>query len=136
MTTSAATPTPGSSLGFINGLTLSLSVSDLERSKRFYSEVLGFIFSYEVAEIAWAGFRTPTGDVMLGLSQVEEVKPNNGLVPTFNVTDVDATRAKLEAQHVSFDGPTQTLAGIVKLATFFDPDGHPFRLSQSLGRPS
>jgi CreA protein len=132
MTTSAATP--GSSVGFINGLTLSLSVRDLERSKHFYREVLGFIFSYEVEEIGWAGFRTPTGDVMLGLSQVEEVNPNTGLVPTFNVSDIEATRAKLEAQQVSFDGPTQTLAGLVKLATFFDPDGHPFRLSQSLGR--
>lgn len=135
MTTSAATPAPGSSLGFVNGLTLSLSVRDLERSKRFYRDVLGFMFSYEVKEIAWAGFRTPTGDVMLGLSEVEEVKPNMGLVPTFNVSDVEATRAKLEAQQVSFDGPTQTLAGVVKLATFFDPDGHPFRLSESLGQP-
>jgi CreA protein len=134
MTTSAATPTPGSSVGFVNGLTLSLSVRDLERSKRFYGDVLGFIFSYEVAEIGWAGFHTPTRDVMVGLSQVEEVKPNSGLVPTFNVSDVDATRAKLEAQQVSFDGPTQTLAGVVKLATFFDPDGHPFRLSQSLSK--
>jgi catechol 2,3-dioxygenase-like lactoylglutathione lyase family enzyme len=135
MSTAAATPAPGSSVGFINGLTLSLSVRDLERSKRFYRDVLGFIFSYEVAEIAWAGFHTPTKDVMVGLSQVEEVKPNSGLVPTFNVSDLEATRAKLEAHQVSFDGPTQTLAGVVKLATFFDPDGHPFRLSQSLGQP-
>lgn len=135
MTASTATPTPGSSLGFVNGLTLSLSVRDLERSKRFYGDVLGFMFSYEVDEIKWAGFRTPTGDVMLGLSEVEEVQPSSGLVPTFNVSDVDATRAKLEAQHVRFDGPTQTLAGLVKLATFFDPDGHPLRLSQGLGQP-
>lgn len=135
MTTSAAAPTPGSSVGFVNGLTLSLSVCDLERSKRFYRDVLGFVFSYEVDEIGWAGFRTPTGDVMLGLSKVEEVQPSSGLVPTFNVSDIDATRAKLEAHQVRFDGPTQTLAGLVKLATFFDPDGHPFRLSQGIGQP-
>ena len=135
MTTPATTPTPGSSVGFVSGLTLSLSVSDLERSKRFYCDVLGFVFSYQVDEYGWAEFHTPTGDVVLGLSKVEEVKPSSGLVPTFNVSDIEATRAKLEAQHVKFDGPTQTLPGLVKLATFFDPDGHPFMLAQSLGQP-
>lgn len=31
-----------------------------------------------------------------------------------------------------FDGPTQTIPGMVKLATLFDPDGNTLMLFQSL----
>jgi catechol 2,3-dioxygenase-like lactoylglutathione lyase family enzyme len=132
MTTSVATIAPGSTLGFTTGITLSLEVSDLERSKRWYQDVLGFRFLYEMPEIAWCELETPTIGVNVGLSKVEEVKTGGGLVPTFNVADIEITRAKLEAQRVRFDGPTSTMPGQVKLATFFDPDGHPFMLYQSL----
>jgi catechol 2,3-dioxygenase-like lactoylglutathione lyase family enzyme len=108
MTTSAATIAPGSTLGFTTGITMSLEVSDLERSKRWYQDVLGFRFIYEVTEIGWCELETPTKSVNIGLSKVEEVKIGGGLVPTFNVTDIELTRAKLEAQHVRFDGPTNT----------------------------
>jgi predicted enzyme related to lactoylglutathione lyase len=132
MTTSVATIAPGSTLGFTTGITISLDVSDLERSKRWYQDVLGFRFLYEMPEIAWCELETPTKGVNIGLSKVEEVKTGGGLVPTFAVTDIEITRAKLEAQHVRFDGPTTTMPGEVMLATFFDPDGHPFMLYQNL----
>jgi catechol 2,3-dioxygenase-like lactoylglutathione lyase family enzyme len=132
MTTSAATIAPGSSLGFTTGITMSLEVKDLERSKGWYQDVLGFRFIYEIAEISWCELETPTKGVNIGLSQVEEVKAGGGLVPTFYVTDIEITRANLEARHVRFDGPTNTMPGLVKLATFFDPDGHPFMLAQNL----
>jgi predicted enzyme related to lactoylglutathione lyase len=132
MNTTADTVTTGSTLGFTTGITLSLEVSDLERSKHWYQDVLGFRFLYEVTEISWCGFETPTKGVNIGLSQVEEVKSGGSLVPTFNVTDIESTRTKLEAQGVRFDGPTQTIPNIVMLATFYDPDGHGFRLSQGL----
>lgn len=132
MTTSATTIQAGAAVGFTTGITMALEVSDLERSKRWYQEVLGFRFIYEMTEIGWCEFQTPTGHVTIGLSKVEEVHSSGGLVPTFNVTDIDATRVKLEAQHVRFEGPTNTMPGLVKLATFYDPDGHPFMLAQNL----
>jgi catechol 2,3-dioxygenase-like lactoylglutathione lyase family enzyme len=132
MTTSVATIAPGSTLGFTTGITISLDVSDLDRSKRWYQDVLGFRFLYEMPEIGWCELETPTKGVNIGLSKVEEVKHGGGLVPTFSVTDIEITRAKLEAQHVRFDGPTNTMPEMVKLATFFDPDGHPFMLAEIL----
>lgn len=132
MTTTVATIAPGSTFGFTTGITLSLEVSDLERSKGWYQEVLGFRFLYEMPEIAWCELETPTKGVNIGLSKVEEVKAGGGIVPTFSVTDIEFTRARLEAQDVRFDGPTSTMPGQVKLATFFDPDGHPFMLAEIL----
>ena len=33
---------------------------------------------------------------------------------------------------VKFDGPTQEIPGLVKLATFYDPDGNNYMLNESL----
>ena len=50
----------------------------------------------------------------------------------FGVADIDAARVELEAKGVVFDGDTRELPGMVKLATFFDPDGNRYMLAQSL----
>jgi CreA protein len=136
MTTTADTVQAIPNLGMITGVTLALEVSDLERSKRFYKEVLGFKFRYEVTEVGWCEFESPTKDVVIGLSKVETVSAGGGLVPTFNVTDIELTRSILESRDVRFDGPTSTMPGLVMLATFYDPDGHPFMLAQSLANPT
>jgi predicted enzyme related to lactoylglutathione lyase len=135
MTTPATAPQIGAHLGMKSGLTLALDVSNYERSKKWYQEVLGMKFVYEIMEYGWCELETPTRDVVVGISQVEEVKVSGGLVPVFATGNIEHTRAKLEAHGVTFDGPTRELPGLVKLATFFDPDGHPFMLSESLGQP-
>ena len=136
MTTTADTVQASPSLGFTTGITIALDVSDFERSKRWYKEVLGFRFMYEVPEIGWCEFESPTKDVGIGLSKVETVTANTGLVPTFAVSDIAHTRSILESKDVRFDGPTSTMPGMVMLATFYDPDGHPFMLAQSLMTPN
>jgi CreA protein len=52
--------------------------------------------------------------------------------PGFEVEDLDAARAALEAAGVAFDGDTQTHDGMVKLATFYDLDRNAVMLSQDL----
>ena len=136
MTTTADTVQASPSLGFTTGITIALDVSDFERSKRWYKEVLGFRFMYEVPEIGWCEFESPTKDVMIGLSKVETATAGGGFVPTFNVSDIAHTRSILESKDVRFDGPTNTMPGLVMLATFYDPDGHPFMLAQSLMTPN
>jgi hypothetical protein len=48
------------------------------------------------------------------------------------VLDIATARAGLEGAGVPFDGETQVLPGLVKLATFSDPDGNRFMLAESL----
>lgn len=55
-----------------------------------------------------------------------------GPTPTWGVKDVDAARKQLEGRGVKFDGDTLTFPGMVKLATFSDPDGEANMLYQSL----
>ena len=85
---------------------------------------------YEVEDIGWCELATETKGVNVGISQVEKVR--HGAVPTFGVQDIDKARALLERKDVKFDGETREIPGLVKLATFFDPDGNPLMLYQSL----
>ena len=121
-----------SPLNFTGGITLSLQCADMAKAKSWYQDVLGFNFLYEVPDIGWCELATETEGVNVGLSQVESPKVGAGPVPTFGVKDIDAARARLEANDVRFDGDTQEIPGMVKLATFFDPDGNALMLFQEL----
>ena len=121
-----------SPLGYTGGLTLSMQVKDRKKSQTWYQNVLGFTLLYDVEEIGWCELATETEKVNIGLSQVEKPKVGAGPVPTFGVKNIDAARKQLEAKDVRFDGKTQEIPGMVKLATFFDPDGNALMLFQDL----
>lgn len=120
------------SIEYDSTVTLAIQVSDIDASIAWYTSVLGLELMYKVDEIGWCEMSTATKGLQIGLSQVENAKGSHGCVPTLGIVDIDAARAAMEAEDVRFDGPTQTIDGLVKLATFFDPDGNPFMLAQSL----
>lgn len=122
------------SIAFNGGLTISFECRDLKKSAAWYQDVLGFKMLYEVKEIGWCELASPVARVNVGLSQVESPKVGAGPVPTWGVTDIDAARAALESKKVRFDGPTQTIPGMVRLATFFDLDGHALMLYQEVSK--
>lgn len=121
----------GRALGYDGGLTISLPVSDLDRSIDFYERVVGFKVQYKLDDMGWCELTTSVPQVNLGLNQVETPNPG-GQTPVFGVKDIAATRATLEKRGAKFDGPTVEIPGMVRLATFFDPDGNPLKLYQSL----
>jgi CreA protein len=112
-------------------LVISVNVSDFPRALAWYREKLGFELLYKLDEYGWGEVKTPWPGVTIGLSQTEEQRAG-GTVPTFGVTDIDAARRHLESLEVRFDGDTYEIEGMVKLATFYDPDGNAFMLAQNL----
>lgn len=117
---------------FADGLTLSMPVSDLERSIAWYKDVLGFSLVYKMDDLGWCEMQSPVADVNVGLSMVEKPNPG-GATPTFGVKDIVAAKSALEAADVRIDGDVITIEDMVKLLTFYDPDNNSLMLFQNLG---
>jgi catechol 2,3-dioxygenase-like lactoylglutathione lyase family enzyme len=105
---------------------------DIDRSIAWYRDVLGFELVYKLDDWGWAELRSAMDDVNIGIGQNENIETGGGATLTFGVVDIDAARAWLEAHGVKFDGETTEVPGMVRLATFYDPDGNTFMLAQRL----
>ena len=116
-----------------NTITIALSVSDRQASAKWYEDMLGFTKVFDIAEAGWCELQTMTDGVTLGLGEQGEPNPGNA-VPVFGVADVAAARKALEGAGVKFDGDTETIEGMVSLATFYDPDGNALMLAQDLSK--
>jgi catechol 2,3-dioxygenase-like lactoylglutathione lyase family enzyme len=108
---------------------ISVNVSDYDRSLAWYRDVLGFEVDYELADYGWCELRTPF-DFTIGLGQTEEVTPGT-VVPTFGVHDIDAAIAHLRGHDVKVED-WHEIPGMVRLSTFYDPDGTSWMLAQTL----
>ena len=112
-------------------ITIALSVKDRHASAKWYAEMLGFELLYHADEAGWSEVQTRTKGVTLGLGEQVETSPGN-CVPVFGIANLDAARAKLEQANVTFDGATEVIEGMVKTATFYDPDGNALMLAEDL----
>lgn len=108
---------------------VSVNVSDYDRSLAWYRDVLGFEVDYELADYGWCELRTPFG-FSIGLGQTEDVTPGT-VVPTFGVHDIDAAIAHLRERDVKVED-WHEIPGMVRLSTFWDPDGTSWMLAQTL----
>ena len=108
---------------------ISVGVSDYDRSLAWYRDVLGFPVVYELKEYGWGELKTPFG-FHIGIGQTETVTPGN-VTPTFGVRDIDAALAHLRAQDVTVED-WHEIPGMVRLSTFYDPDGTSWMLAQTL----
>ncbi|GAB5438298.1 VOC family protein [Falsiruegeria mediterranea] len=114
-----------------NTITLAMSVKDRHASARWYHDMLGFEVIYHADEAGWSEIQTKTTGVTIGFGEQAEPAPGN-CVPVFGVADMDSARQALEGANVIFDGPTDVIEGMVKTATFYDPDGNALMLAQDL----
>ena len=118
-------------IDFDGKITLSCSVSNIDTSVEWFKDVLGFSEIFRSPEAGWAEITTPTEGVSIGLGQNQEVSGAGGTTPVFGVKDIVAARAALQDKRVQFDGDIVEIPGLVKLATFFDPDGNSYMLAES-----
>ena len=112
-------------------LTCSMGGRDMTASIAWYERVMQCKLLYRADEIGWCELATPMTGVNIGLSQVEAVVQGGGATNVFEVADIAEAKAHLDSEGVRQDGDIQHIPGLVKLITFYDPDGNAFMFSQS-----
>ena len=114
--------------------TAALAVSDYGKALAWYRDVLGLEVVFELESWGWAQLQSPVTGLLVGIGQSEEVKQGGGATLTFTVKDIEAARAYLEGEGVLFDGEISQVEDMVRLTTFYDPDGNALMLAQQLNR--
>ena len=114
-----------------NTITIALTVRDRHASTKWYGDMLGFELLYHADAAGWSELQTKTAGVTLGLGEHTVPAPGN-CVPVFGVADIDLARRALEGASVAFDGETIEVEGMVKTATFYDPDRNALMLAEDL----
>jgi predicted enzyme related to lactoylglutathione lyase len=105
-------------------------VSDLEKAKAFYGDVLGMKKKFEMP--AWVEFGDSSPDgVSVGLNLVPDFQPKDGgATVVFRVTDLEKERDRLAAKGAKFEGEIRDIPGVVRIATFRDPFGNRLQIMQ------
>ena len=115
---------------------LGIPTQDLERSEKFYEQVLGLRRNPK-ASAGWPEFET--GNVTLLLTDVAKTgqtfSPNVGAV-ALRVPDVEAAMERLRAEGVEFQFEEVYDSGVCHMAFFSDPDGNALMLHHRYARYS
>lgn len=132
MTTEIQPRVASAGIAYDGGLTCALGVTSLDAAIDWYQEVLGMRLLYRRDDIAWAELSTGVERVSVGLSQNQAAGGPGGATLTFGVTDIEAAQAALDAADVRQDGGITEIPGMVKLLTFYDPDGNALMFYEDL----
>lgn len=112
-------------------INIAFSVRDRHASAKWFETMLGFKTIYHADEAGWSELQTNTTGVTIGLGEHTQPAPGN-CVPVFGIADLASARQALEQADVKFDGETDVVEGMVKTATFYDPDGNALMLAEDL----
>jgi predicted enzyme related to lactoylglutathione lyase len=105
-------------------------VDDFESAKKFYGQVLGLKKTFEMQQ--WAEFAGAEGEESIGIAANPHAGKEPGATVVLDVSDIERERRRLESAGVKFEGKTEEIPGIVRLATFRDPHGNRLQLAQAL----
>ena len=121
-------------IAYVPELSASMSVSDMDASIAWYQKVLGFDVLFRDDDLGWCELSTGVPGVTVGLAQSENVTQGGGATNVWGVKDIVEAKAQLDAHRVKQDGDIQVVPDMVKLITFYDPDGNAMMFAQSLAK--
>ncbi len=104
--------------------------ADMEKAKEFYANVLGLKQVFEME--GWSEFSHAPDAVSIAVSANPIHRDQKGATVVLRVGNVDETRAGLEEKGVPFEGDTEEIPGVVRIASFRDPFGNPLQLVQEM----
>ncbi len=110
-----------------------LYVNDLERSLRFYRDLLGIPLATRYGDPHWVDHRFASG-VRFALHRAHpgaEPQPPGSILVSFSVPALEATAERLRANGVKVDGPRNEVWG--SICTVLDPDGYRVQLYRARG---
>ena len=104
---------------------IALTVTDLERAKRFYGEALGLKHLFDAGRMVF--FQCGEVRLLVGLAE-GALAPGGGTILYFRVAEIGRAHAALVAKGVEFVQGPQMVAKMpdheLWLAEFADPDGN------------
>jgi methylmalonyl-CoA/ethylmalonyl-CoA epimerase len=113
---------PNSPLGSATIGQIGVTITDVERSIRFYRDVLGMKLLFDVPNMAFFSCDT----IRLMLSVAERPEDHFGSAIYFKVPDIQQSFQALSERGASFDGPPHVIARMATynlwMAFFRDPD--------------
>lgn len=121
-------------IAYVPELSASMSVSNMDASIAWYQKVLGFNLLFRADDLGWCELSTGIPGVTVGLAQSENVAQGGGATNVWGVKDIEEAKAQLDAHRVKQDGDIQIVPDMVKLITFYDPDGNAMMFAQSLAK--
>jgi catechol 2,3-dioxygenase-like lactoylglutathione lyase family enzyme len=114
-----------------NGITIWYDVSDLEKTKLFYRDYLGFEILLDLPQDNMVITKTNTLGCEIGFSEADSVKPSTSAL-VFEVENIKLAIETLKSKGVVFKDDYREIPEMVKLISFNDPDGHLLMLAESL----
>ena len=117
---------------FKPGIGFHYNASNLERTLAFYTEKLGFSELYYDTNSRQAMLSTNTKDCFIGFAEIQSVVPSSTCI-TLEVENIKQAVKTLQQKGVEFKDGIFEIPNLVKLATFFDPDGYKLMLSERIG---
>ena len=101
---------------------IAIAVSDKERAREFYQEILELKPTATQMDGAWVEY--DVGPTTIGVGSHPAWQPSrDGTTVAFEVDDMDAAVAKLTDRGIAFDIP-KTETPVCWMAQFRDPDGN------------
>lgn len=115
---------------------VTLPTRDFAAAAEFYENVLGLERSVQWGQMPAAEFETGTLTIAVMQSDAFGIEFQRHTHPiALHVEDVEAARAELEAQGVTFAADTMD-SGVCHMAHFTDPDGNALMLHHRYAPPS